>query len=57
LPHWGTIRSVNKDAALVMRPELPEEFTPCCGIIVGKTKERDAPREIDKNRIGVNSIR
>ncbi|MFA6622612.1 MAG: hypothetical protein WCS54_00735 [Fibrobacteraceae bacterium] len=40
-----------------MRPELPEEFTPCCGIIVGKTKERDAPREIDKNRIGVNSIR
>ena len=53
---WGAFRAINKNPAVVKRLELPEGFTPCCGIIVGKTKEHYAKREIDKNRIGVNRI-
>jgi nitroreductase len=53
---WGVFRAINKNPALVKRLELPEGFIPCCGIIVGKTKENYTPREIDKNRIGVNRI-
>ena len=53
---WGVFRAINKNLDLVKSLELPEGFTPCCGIIVGKTQEHYVKREINKNRIGINRI-
>ena len=53
---WGAIRAVNADAALVAELGLPEGFTPCCGVIFGKTDEALAKREIDATRIATDTI-
>lgn len=48
---WGAVRALASDEALLKEVNLPEGFTPCCGIIVGRTDEVYAPREIPENKI------
>lgn len=48
---WGAIIAGNNDPELVEELNLPEGYTPCCSIILGKTTETYDAREIPENRI------
>lgn len=48
---WGAISALNSNPDLVKELNLPEGFTPCCGIILGQTDETYTLREIPENRI------
>ena len=48
---WGATIALNQNKELVSELNLPEGFTPCCGIILGHTDETYAEREIADNRI------
>lgn len=43
---WGATAALNQNPQLVAELNLPEGFIPCCGIIMGKTEEVYAPRDI-----------
>jgi nitroreductase len=53
---WGAVMALSKNADLVASLKLPEGFIPVCGLIVGKTEESYAERDIDTSRIGVTTI-
>ncbi|MBR5329350.1 MAG: nitroreductase family protein [Firmicutes bacterium] len=48
---WGSVIAGNNDPELVKSLNLPEGYTPCCSVILGKTEESYEPREIPENRI------
>ena len=48
---WGATAALSINAELVKALNLPEGFSPCCGMILGKTEEVYAPREIPEGRI------
>lgn len=48
---WGAIAAMNRSQELIKELNLPEGFTPCCGIILGKTEETYTEREIPEERI------
>lgn len=54
---WGATAALNMNPELVAKLNLPEGFTPCCGMILGKTEETYSPREIAKGRIATAYIR
>lgn len=53
---WGATMALSQSEELVKQLQLPEGFTPCCGIILGKTDEVYSQREIPCNRIAVDFI-
>jgi len=48
---WGAVDALNRNAELMKKLGLPEGFTPCCGLILGKTDVEYTRREIPDNRI------
>ena len=48
---WGATVALSKNEELVKELNLPEGFTPCCGLIVGQTDEVYAERDIPEGRI------
>ncbi|MBO5160438.1 MAG: nitroreductase family protein [Lachnospiraceae bacterium] len=48
---WGATIALSQNAELVKELNLPEGFTPCCGLILGKTDAVYEEREILENRI------
>ena len=48
---WGAVIAGNNDPELVKSLNLPEGYTPCCAVILGRTNEVYQPREIPENRI------
>lgn len=53
---WGAVAALNKHPELVAQLELPEGFTPCCGIVLGKTEEIYEVREVPMDRIALNCV-
>ena len=53
---WGATMVMGKNEDLIEELNLPEGFTPCCGLIVGKTDAVYEEREIPEQRIQTNYI-
>lgn len=53
---WGATAAMAESGELVGQLGLPEGFVPCCSVIVGRTEEKYALREIPTARIGCNII-
>lgn len=53
---WGATMALGRNEELTKELELPEGFTPCCGLIVGKTGVVYTEREIPEERIRTNFI-
>jgi len=53
---WGAVMAINQNPKLVQKLGLPEGFTPCCSIILGKTDEKYTLREIPADRIQTKFI-
>ena len=43
---WGATAAISKDPEFLKELNLPEDFIPCCGVILGKTNETFDEREI-----------
>ncbi|MCD7972867.1 MAG: nitroreductase family protein [Candidatus Azobacteroides sp.] len=54
---WGATMALSTNPDLVKQLNLPEGFSPCCGIILGVTTEPYTDREIPDNRIVTNYIK
>lgn len=54
---WGATIALAQNEELVKELNLPKDFTPCCGIILGKTDEIYSEREIPCDRIAVDVIK
>lgn len=54
---WGAVRSLNDNAELLAELNLPEDFVPCCAIILGHTDEKYELRDIPENKIKTNFIK
>lgn len=54
---WGATIALSQNDELVQELNLPDGFTPCCGIVLGKTKESYSEREIPSDRIAVDFIK
>lgn len=54
---WGTTIALSQNDELVAELNLPDGFTPCCGIVLGKTEESYSEREIPNDRIAVDFIK
>lgn len=54
---WGAIRSLLNAPLILEKLNLPEGFTACCGIILGKTDSTYEEREIPMDRISMNTIK
>lgn len=53
---WGATMALSKNKDLVNELNLPDGFSPCCAIGLGKTNEKYTLREIPTNRITKNTI-
>lgn len=53
---WGAVRGILAKPELLAKLDLPEGYTLCCGLIVGKTTETFDERNIAKDRVPVNRI-
>ncbi len=53
---WGAVAAISSSPDVLKELNLPENFVPCCGIILGKTDYKYVLREIPANRIGKNTI-
>lgn len=53
---WGATIALSQNDELVKELNLPDGFTPCCGIVLGKTDESYSEREIPRDRIDVDFI-
>ncbi len=53
---WGATMALSANTQLVEKLHLPENFVPCCGLIVGKTEQNYSLRQIPANRIGCDKI-
>lgn len=53
---WGCIGAAAKQSELTARLNLPEGYTPCCAVALGKTEETFSVREIPEERIATNTI-
>ncbi len=49
---WGAAMALQQRPDVLQYLQLPENFVPVCGLIVGQTDEIYEEREIPKNRIG-----
>lgn len=48
---WGPTVALSKNEELVKELNLPEGFTPCCGLVVGQTDYVYVERDIPEGRI------
>lgn len=53
---WGATMAIANAPDVLRALDLPEGFTPCCSIILGKTADVYEQREIPTDRIAVNTI-
>lgn len=53
---WGAVAAITTSPDIIKELNLPEDFIPCCGIILGKTDYKYELREIPENRITKNTI-
>lgn len=49
--------ALNANNELIGDLELPKDFVPCCGIIIGKTTDKYSTREIPENKVSINYIK
>ncbi|MGN0163272.1 MAG: nitroreductase family protein [Candidatus Ornithomonoglobus sp.] len=50
---WGAVFAMNSSEEILKELKLPEGYTPCCSIGLGKTDEKFTLRDIPENRIKV----
>jgi nitroreductase len=53
---WGAVTAINTTPELVKELNLPGNFVPCCGVILGKTSESYPLREISSDKIAMNRL-
>ncbi|MDD6795611.1 MAG: nitroreductase family protein [Clostridiaceae bacterium] len=53
---WGAVAALNENPKLIEKLNLPEGFTPCCGIILGKFDGKYEERNIQSTRVTSNYI-
>jgi nitroreductase len=53
---WGAVAAINTTPELVKELNLPDNFVPCCGVILGKTSESYPLREISSDKIAMNKL-
>lgn len=54
---WGAVAGLNQNPELVTQLNLPEGFTPCCGMIFGKTEEVYSFRQTAEDKIATAYIK
>lgn len=54
---WGATAALSQNADLLAEVNLPEGFSPCCGMILGKTEETYAAREVAEGKIATAYIK
>jgi FMN reductase (NADPH) len=54
---WGAVMAIPSNPDIMAALKLPESFTPCCGIALGKTDQTYDARNIALDRIGTNEVR
>ena len=55
-PIWGATTAILNVPDILKELHLPEGFTPCCGVVLGKTDYTYEEREIPMDRIARNTI-
>lgn len=53
---WGAIFALNNSNKILQELKLPEGYTPCCALALGKTNEIYKLREIPENRVKTQMI-
>lgn len=53
---WGATMAITSHPDILKDLTLPEGFSPCCALTLGKTDEKYTAREIPENRIETNVI-
>lgn len=53
---WGAVAALARNEELVASLGLPEDFTPLCGIALGKTDIKYTVKDVDMNRIATDYI-
>lgn len=53
---WGATMAIVNSQDILSELKLPEGFTPCCAVTLGKTDCSYETREIPTNRIATNTI-
>lgn len=53
---WSAPIALSANPQLVQKLEIPENFTPSCALIVGKTNEIYTEREISEDRIAIHYL-
>ena len=53
---WGATAAISNNKELINELNLPEDFIPCCGVILGKTNEEFTTKEIP-NRISKSYLK
>lgn len=53
---WGCIAAANTKPALIAKLKLPEGFTACCAMTLGKTNETFPARTFPADRIAISEI-
>lgn len=53
---WGAVAAVTASPDIIKELNLPEDFIPCCGIVLGQTDCKYEPRDIPEDRIEKNII-
>ena len=54
---WGAIAALIENKALVATLGLPDGFSPCCAVALGKTDEKYSLRDVPTDRITINYIK
>ena len=54
---WGAIRALVTSDELLAKLSIPAGMTPCCAIILGKTEEKYALRDIPEEKIKTNFVK
>lgn len=54
---WGATMALSGNEELMKKLQLPENYMPCCSVILGKTAEKYELREIPEDRIGCNIVK
>lgn len=53
---WGVVAGLVQSPETVAKLKLPAGFVPTCGVVLGQSSEKYAPREVDMHRVGVTRL-
>lgn len=53
---WGAVAAIAASPDILKELDLPNDFIPCCGVVLGKTDDKYELREIPINRITKNTV-